>query len=96
VASATITIDTGLAGALNAIQTALTSSGGALTASQTALNNKKTSLAAEEDALTQRDTTYRAQLTTQFTNMQTALLAYSSTQSFLTQQIKAWQTSSNN
>jgi flagellar hook-associated protein 2 len=93
VASATITIDSGLLGALNAIQTALTSSTGALTASQNALDDQKTSFADAETALTDRDTAYRAQLKTQFNAMQAALSAYSSTQSFLTQQIKQWSSS---
>ena len=95
VASATITIDTGLAGALTAIQTSVTSSTGLLTVAQNSLATQKTTLAADEDKLTQQDTAYRATLTKQFTAMQTALLAYSSTQSFLTQQIKAWQNTTN-
>ncbi|SDC96223.1 flagellar hook-associated protein 2 [Sphingomonas sp. YR710] len=90
VASATITVDLGLQGALAAIKDTLTSSSGALTASQSALDAEKTSIAAAKDKLAARDTTYRAQLTTQFAAMQKALLAYSSTQSYLTQQVKVW------
>jgi flagellar hook-associated protein 2 len=96
VASATITVDLGLQGALAAIKDTLTSSSGALTASQNALDAEKTSIAAAKDKLTARDTTYRAQLTTQFAAMQKALLAYSSTQSYLTQQVKVWTNSNSN
>jgi len=90
VSSATITVDLGLQGALDAIKNELTASSGQLTASQTRLDNEKEAIADEKDKLTARDTAYRAQLSTQFTRMQSALLAYSSTQSYLTQQIKLW------
>jgi flagellar hook-associated protein 2 len=90
VSSATITIDLGLQGALDSIKTELTASSGQLTASQTRLNNEKESIADEKEKLTARDTAYRAQLTTQFTRMQSALAAYNSTQSYLTQQVKLW------
>jgi len=95
VASATITIDSGLSGALAAIKDALTSSSGVLTASQKRLENEKDSIATEQEKLTTRDTNYREQLTKQYTAMQTALLAYNSTQSYLTQQIKLWNNENN-
>lgn len=95
VSSATITVDLGLQGALDAIKSELTASAGQLTASQTRLDNEKKSIADEKEKLTARDTAYRAQLTAQFTRMQTALAAYSSTQSYLTQQVKMW-TNGNN
>lgn len=94
VSSATITIDLGIQGALDAIKNELTSSSGQLTASQTSLDNEKKSIADSKDKLTAKDTAYRAQLSTQFTRMQNALFAYSSTQSYLTQQIKLWTNSS--
>jgi len=90
VTSATITIDLGLSGALDAIKKELTASSGQLTASQTRLDNEKESIADEQEKLTTRDTAYRAQLTAQYTRMQSALSAFSSTQSYLTQQIKLW------
>lgn len=90
VASATITIDMGIQGALDAIKNELTASSGQLTASQTKLENEKKSITDAKEKLTARDTIYRDQLTTQFTRMQSALLAYSSTQSFLTNQISQW------
>ncbi|KQX20114.1 MULTISPECIES: flagellar filament capping protein FliD [unclassified Sphingomonas] len=90
VGSATITIDLGLQGALDAIKTELTGSSGQLTASQTRLDNEKESITDEKDKLAARDTAYRAQLTAQYTRMQSALSAFSSTQSYLSQQIKLW------
>lgn len=90
VSSATITIDLGLSGALDAIKKELTASSGQLTASQTRLDNEKKSIADEQEKLTTRDTAYRAQLTAQYTRMQSALSAFTSTQSYLTQQIKLW------
>lgn len=90
VASATITIDLGLQGALDAIKNDLTASSGQLTASQTRLENEKESIADDKEKLAARDTAYRAQLTAQYTRMQSALSVFSSTQSYLSQQIDQW------
>ena len=90
VSSATITIDSGLQGILDGIKNDLTSTNGMLTASQSRLTNEKASISTAKDKLTERDTSYRALLTKQFTAMQTALRAYSSTQSYLDQQVKLW------
>ena len=90
VSSATISIDLGLQGALDAIKGELTATGGQLTASQKKLESEKTAISDAKEKLTAKDTAYRAQLTAQFTRMQSALLAYSSTQSYLTQQIDMW------
>ena len=95
VATAKITVDFGLQGALDAIKNELTASAGQLTASQTRLDDEKESIADEKEKLAARDTAYRAQLTAQFTRMQSALAAYSSTQSYLTQQVKMWTNNSN-
>lgn len=95
VTSATITIDLGLQGALDAIKNELTSTSGQLTASQKNLETEKTSISEAKEKLTAKDAAYRAQLTAQFTRMQSALLAYSSTQSYLTQQIDLWTNSDN-
>lgn len=94
VASAKITVDLGLQGALDAIKTQMTASAGQLTTSQKALDTEKEAIADAQEKLDAKDTAYRAQLTTQFTRMQTALLAYSSTQSYLSQQIDLWNNSS--
>ena len=90
VASATISIDPGLQGALAAIKGELTASAGQLTTSQKSFETEKASIAKEREKLTAKDSAYREQLTAQFTRMQTALLAYNSTQSYLTQQVKLW------
>lgn len=90
VSSATITIDLGLQGALDAIKTELTATAGPLTSSQKKLESETSAIADAREKLTAKDTAYRAQLTAQFTRMQSALLAYSSTQSYLSQQIKLW------
>lgn len=90
VSSATLTIDLGLQGALDAIKNELTASAGQLTSSQKRFENEKAAITSEKQKLTAKDTAYRDQLTLQFTRMQTALLAYNSTQSYLTQQIKLW------
>ncbi|TZG28942.1 flagellar filament capping protein FliD [Sphingomonas montanisoli] len=95
VASATISIDLGIAGALEAIKTSLTASSGALTASQTRLDTEKKTISDEKEKLTVRDAAYREQLTKQYTSLQTRLRAYSSTQSFITQQIEQWNKSNN-
>lgn len=90
VSSATITIDLGLQGALDAIKKDLTSSGGQLTVAQKKLENETAAITDAREKLSAKDESYRAQLTAQFTRMQSALLAYSSTQSYLNQQIKLW------
>ena len=95
VASAKITIDMGLQGALDAIKNEMTASSGQLTTSQKKLENEKAAISDSKEKLTTKDTAYRDQLTKQFTRMQSALLAYSSTQSYLTQQVKLWTNGSN-
>jgi flagellar hook-associated protein 2 len=90
VSTATITIDSGLQGALDAIKSELTASSGQLTASQSRLETEKAAIADDKEKLTTKDTAYRAQLTAQYTRMQSSLFALTSTQSYLTQQIKLW------
>ena len=96
VSSATITIDSGLQGALDAIKNELTASSGQLTASQSRLESEKAVISEDKDKLTAKDTAYRAQLTAQYTRMQSSLFALTSTQSYLTQQIKLWTNDSGN
>lgn len=95
VTTAKITIDMGLQGALDAIKNEMTASSGQLTTSQKKLENEKAAISDSKEKLTTKDTAYRDQLTKQFTRMQSALLAYSSTQSYLTQQVKLWTNGSN-
>jgi flagellar hook-associated protein 2 len=98
--SATITINQGIGGALQAVLNSLTatdSSGkpvGALATLQASLATTKTSLA---DALTKADaqvTVYHDRLVTQFTQMNTLVSGYKSTAAYLTQQVDLWTKSS--
>jgi flagellar hook-associated protein 2 len=98
--TATITINQGLGGALQAVLSSLTatdSSGkpvGALATLQASLATTKTSLA---DALTKADaqvTVYHDRLVTQFTQMNTLVSGYKSTSAYLTQQVDLWTKSS--
>ncbi|MDT9702592.1 hypothetical protein, partial [Streptomyces sp. P17] len=85
----------GIQGALDAIKNDLTATAGPLTSSQKRLEVEKAAIAKDKDKLAAKDTVYREQLSAQFTRMQSALLAYSSTQSYLSQQIKLWTNESN-
>lgn len=98
--TATITINQGLGGALQAVLSSLTatdSSGkpvGALATLQASLVTTQTSLA---DALTKADaqvTVYHDRLVTQFTQMNTLVSGYKSTSAYLTQQVDLWTKSS--
>jgi flagellar hook-associated protein 2 len=98
--SATITINQGLGGALQAVLSSLTatdSSGkavGALATLQASLATTKTTLA---DQLTKADaqvTVYHDRLVTQFTQMNTLVSGYKATASYLTQQVDLWTKSS--
>ena len=55
---------------------------------------KKTTLADQQTRLASDKTSYESRLTSQFTAMNTAVSAYKSTQSYLTQQIAQWDKSS--
>jgi len=92
--TATITINQGLGGALQAIHDALLGTTGALTTLSTSLTTKQTALA---DALTKADaqvTVYHDRLVTQFTQMNTLVSGYKATSSYLTQQVDLWDKSS--
>jgi flagellar hook-associated protein 2 len=92
--SATITVNQGLAGALQAISDQLTGTNGALTTLKASLTKQQTTLA---DALTAADkqvTVYHDRLVTQFTQMNTLVSGYKATQSYLTQQVDLWTKSS--
>jgi flagellar hook-associated protein 2 len=88
--SATLTIDQGLGGVLQAITDAMTSSSGAITALQATLKTQASKLA---DALTAADakvTVYHDRLVSQFATMNTRVSAIKATQSYLTQQTDLW------
>jgi len=97
--SATITINQGLGGALQALVNSMTAtvSGkpvGQLATLSASLTTTQTSLA---DALTKADaqlTVYHDQLVTKFTQMNTLVSGYKSTAAYLTQQVDLWTKSS--
>ena len=95
VSSATITVDPGLTGVLQAISDDLLKNKsdtqkGALTALSDTLNAQTKSLTTAREKLTTQEGTYSDQLTKQFMAMQTAVASYKSIQSYMTQQIAAW------
>ncbi len=90
VASATITVDLGLFGAVAAIQRAVEAAGGGITSFQGSLDKDAAAITADETALGTASDAYKAQLTKQFTAMQAAVTSYKSIQSYLTQQVALW------
>ena len=88
--SATITINQGLGGVLQAIHDQLLGTTGALTTLSASLTTQQTNLA---DELTKADaqvTVYHDRLVTQFTQMNTLVSGYKATASYLTQQVALW------
>jgi len=90
VASATITVDLGLGGALKQISDMLTSSSGPFAASTTRLKAETTKLSDDRAKMESRETAYRQRLTTQFTSMNKMVSAYKATQSYIEQQVAIW------
>ncbi|UAK22976.1 flagellar filament capping protein FliD [Sphingomonas nostoxanthinifaciens] len=95
VASATITVDPGLGGALKAIRDALRATNGALDTLSTQLTDTQKDLATQRTTLQASEDAYSAQLTTQFTAMTTRVSNYNSIKSYLTQQVAVWTKSTN-
>ncbi|TVV73180.1 flagellar filament capping protein FliD [Sphingomonas solaris] len=90
VASATITIDAGIGGALKAIRDSLRGTDGALATAQAAAKKETTPI---PDAGLKREEgvpAYSNRLSTSFGTMDTRVAAYKATQSYLDQQIKLW------
>ena len=90
VASATITIDAGLGGALQAIRNALRASDGPFAATQERLTKETKSITTAREAHERRSEAYYNQLVTSFTAMDRQVAAFKATQSYLEQQIKMW------
>ncbi len=90
VASATITVDLGLGGALQAIRDALLATGGPIKATQARLTVETKHISADRATLEARSTAYRDQLVRSFSTMDKQVTAYKATQSYLEQQIKIW------
>ena len=95
IASATVTVEPGLAGALQSIRDALRDNQGPLAAIQARLDAEAKAISSDRDKLDARIASYQAQLTTQFSGMEKSLSALNATKSYLDQQIKLW-TNSNN
>ncbi|WP_254602080.1 flagellar filament capping protein FliD [Sphingomonas bacterium] len=90
IAGATVTVDPGIGGALQAIRDQLRRSGGLLDAISTTLTSQKTSLADQRTRLTSSESSYKDRLTSQFSTMDARVASYKATQSYLTQQIAIW------
>ncbi len=90
VSSATITIDPGLGGALEAIRDALRARNGPLSTSEEKLSAESRRLAEEREALETRSAKYYDRLLATFTAMDKQVSAFKATQSYLDQQIKMW------
>ncbi|MFN3944685.1 MAG: flagellar filament capping protein FliD [Allosphingosinicella sp.] len=88
--SATITIDPGLGGALQAIRDALRGRGGPLETANDRVRAEARDIAKARDAMELRAETYYNQLVKQFTSMERQVSAFKATQSYLDQQIKIW------
>lgn len=90
VASATITIDAGIGGALKAVRDALRGADGPLASAQAAAKKETTTIADARTRMEERVTAYSARLTTAFKTMDSRVSAYKATQSYMEQQIKLW------
>ncbi len=79
-----------MSGILQGIRDALRTTGGVLDSLSTSLTTETKTLADARLKMESQESTYKDQLTTQFTAMQTRVASYKSIQSYLTQQIAAW------
>lgn len=91
--SATVTIDPGLGGALQAIRDALKARSGPLTQSQDSLSSEAKRIADDRAKMEARSSVYHDRLLASFTGMDSRVSAFKATQSYLEQQIKAWNSS---
>jgi flagellar hook-associated protein 2 len=90
VASATITIDPGLAGALQSIRDALRARTGPLAVSEERLSSEARRIAEDREAMEERSEKMHDQLLRTFSAMDRRVSAFKATQSYLDQQIKIW------
>ena len=90
VASAKVTIDPGLGGALEMIRDALKARSGPLEASNDRLDAEADRIADDRAIMEKRLTAYKDRLVTQFTAMDRRVSAFKATQSYLQQQIDIW------
>jgi flagellar hook-associated protein 2 len=89
-ASVTVTIDPGLGGALQAIRDALRARSGPIAKSEERLSEEAKDIADDRLKLETRSKAYYDRLLEQFTTMERQVSAFKATQSYLDQQIKAW------
>ena len=95
VASAMVTIDPGLGGALQSIRDSLRATGGAFATTQKRLTDEATRIAKDSDDLNTQSDKYYNQLLTSFTAMDRQVSAFKATQSYLDQQVKLWTNNQN-
>jgi flagellar hook-associated protein 2 len=89
-ASVTITVDPGLAGALQAIRDTVRARTGPIAKSQERLSAEAKDIARDRQSLETRSAAYLAKLTADFTAMERRVSAFKATQSYLEQQVKVW------
>jgi flagellar hook-associated protein 2 len=89
-ASATVTVDPGLGGALQAIRDTLRATTGPIASSKTRLSAEAKQIARDREILEARSSAYAERLLKNFTNMERQVSAFKATQSYLEQQVKMW------
>jgi flagellar hook-associated protein 2 len=94
-ASATVTIDHGLGGALQSIRDSVRARSGPVATSQERLSAEAKQIAKDQRDLEVRSKAYYDQLVKNFTAMERQVSSFKATQSYLDQQIKMW-TGNNN
>lgn len=90
VASATITIDPGLGGAMQMLRDSLRASNGPFAGSSERLSAEAKLIARDREALETRSEKYYNQLLAQFTAMERQVSAFKATSTYLEQQVKMW------
>jgi flagellar hook-associated protein 2 len=95
VSAATITIDSGLGGALQAIRDSVRARNGAIATEQDSLAKEAKTIAADRAEMEGRAATYYNQLVASFTTMDRQVASFKATQSYLEQQIQVWNGGSN-
>lgn len=88
--SFSVSVGQGLIGALDALQTQATASSGVFANLSQRLTSQATAFATQATKIDADSAAYAATLTTQFTAAETAITAYKSIGSFLTDQIAQW------
>jgi flagellar hook-associated protein 2 len=90
VASATVTVDFGLGGALQSIRDTMRARTGPIANAQDRLQREATAIAKDRETMETRYEAYYNQLVASFSKMESRVSAFKATQSYLEQQIDAW------